>query len=49
MSTALPDARLPRGTFIAGPAGNNLFVEFWPDVINAWHRHKQHADWSGMR
>lgn len=29
------------GTSIAGSAGNNLFLEFWPDVINRWHRHRQ--------
>ena len=27
------------GTSIAGSAGNNLFLEFWPDVVNALHRH----------
>ena len=37
------------GTSIAGAAGNNLFLEFWPDVINAWHHRKQHADSSGTR
>lgn len=29
------------GTSIAGSAGNNLFLEFWPDVENLWHRHRQ--------
>jgi len=28
-------------TSIAGSAGNNLFLEFWPDAVNAWHRHRQ--------
>jgi hypothetical protein len=28
-------------TSIAGAAGNNLFLEFWPDVENLWHRHRQ--------
>jgi hypothetical protein len=31
------------GTSIAGAAGNNLFLEFVPDAINAWHRHKHHV------
>jgi hypothetical protein len=31
------------GTSIAGSAGNNLFLEFWPDVENLWHRHRQRA------
>jgi hypothetical protein len=37
------------GTSIAGSAGNNLFLEFVPDAINAWHQHKKgkHADSSG--
>lgn len=26
---------------IAGTTGNNEFLEFWPDVVNAWHRHRQ--------
>jgi hypothetical protein len=26
------------GTSIAGAAGNNLFLEFWPDVVNKLHR-----------
>lgn len=29
-------------TSIAGAAGNNLFLEFWPDVTNRWRRHRQH-------
>lgn len=37
------------GTSIAGAAGNNLFLEFVPDPINAWRRHRQHADSSGMQ
>lgn len=39
------------GTSIAGAAGNNLFLEFWPDVVNAWHSRKnaRHADSSGTR
>lgn len=28
-------------TSIAGSAGNNLFLEFWPDVENLWHRHRE--------
>lgn len=37
------------GTSIAGSAGDNLFLEFVPDAINAWHQHKKgkHADSSG--
>lgn len=30
-------------TSIAGAAGNNLFLEFWPDAANAWHRHHKHT------
>jgi hypothetical protein len=26
------------GTSIAGAAGNNLFLEFWPDVVHRWPR-----------
>ena len=37
------------GTSIAGSAGNNLFLEFWPDVVNAIHKHKQDKDSSGTR
>jgi hypothetical protein len=39
------------GTSIAGAVGNNLFLEFWPDVVNAWHSRKnaRHADSSGTR
>ena len=37
------------GTSIAGAAGNNLFLEFVPDAINAWHQHKQVQDSSGTR
>lgn len=29
------------GTSIAGAAGNNLFLEFWPDAVDAWRRHRQ--------
>jgi hypothetical protein len=35
------------GTSIAGAAGNNLFLEFVPDALNAWHNRK-HADSAGM-
>lgn len=28
-------------TSIAGDVGNNMFLEFWPDVVNLWHRHHQ--------
>lgn len=31
---------------IAGTTGNNEFLEFWPDALNAWHawrRHREHA------
>lgn len=31
------------GTSIAGAAGNNLFLEFVPDAINAWHNRKHHV------
>lgn len=34
------------GTSIAGAAGNNLFLEFWPDVVNLLHR-KRHHDSAG--
>ena len=27
-------------TSIAGTTGNNEFLEFWPDVVNLWHRHR---------
>ena len=37
------------GTSIAGAAGNNLFLEFVPDALNAWHNRKQHADSSGTQ
>lgn len=26
---------------IAGTTGNNEFLEFWPDAINAWRRHRE--------
>ncbi|MGC2583846.1 MAG: hypothetical protein WA399_17210 [Acidobacteriaceae bacterium] len=26
---------------IAGTTGNNEFLEFWPDILNAWHRHRR--------
>ncbi|MGA8108353.1 MAG: hypothetical protein WBD46_18420 [Acidobacteriaceae bacterium] len=29
------------GTSIAGDVGNNMFLEFWPDVTNLWRRHRQ--------
>ena len=32
------------GTSIAGAAGNNLFLEFLPDAVRAWRRHKQRKD-----
>lgn len=35
------------GTSIAGSAVNNLFLEFVPDAINAWHNRKSHTDSSG--
>jgi hypothetical protein len=35
------------GTSIAGAAGNNLFLEFVPDALNAWHNRKRDADSSG--
>lgn len=35
------------GTSIAGSAGNNLFLEFVPDALNAWHNRKSNADSSG--
>jgi hypothetical protein len=28
---------------IAGTTGNNEFLEFWPDVINAWRNHRAHV------
>jgi len=31
------------GTSIAGDVGNNMFLEFWPDVTNLWRRHRQKA------
>ena len=33
------------GTSLAGAVGNNMFLEFWPDVMNRWrgHRERQHA------
>lgn len=39
------------GTSIAGDIGNNMFLEFWPDVTNLWHRHHQreHAKRSSER
>lgn len=30
------------GTSIAGAAGNNLLLEFWPDVVNLLHRRVHH-------
>jgi hypothetical protein len=32
------------GTSIAGDIGNNMFLEFWPDVTNLWRRHRQKVD-----
>ena len=29
------------GTSLAGAAGNNMFLEFWPDVINRWRHHRE--------
>lgn len=29
------------GTSIAGDIGNNMLLEFWPDVTNLWRRHRQ--------
>jgi hypothetical protein len=39
------------GFSLAGAAGNNMFLEFWPDVMNLWHRHRagRHASASGKR
>lgn len=37
------------GTSIAGAAGNNLFLEFVPDAINAWHQYRQDRNSSGTR
>jgi hypothetical protein len=34
-------------TSIAGAAGNNLFLEFVPDALNAWRNRKHHDDSSG--
>lgn len=34
-------------TSIAGSAGNNLFLEFVPDALNAWHQRKSNRDSSG--
>jgi hypothetical protein len=28
---------------IAGTTGNNEFLEFWPDVMNLWRRHRAHV------
>jgi hypothetical protein len=35
------------GTSIAGAAGNNLFLEFVPDALNAWRNRKHPANSSG--
>ena len=35
------------GTSIAGSAGDNLFLEFLPDAMRAWRRHKDGKDSSG--
>ena len=39
------------GTSIAGDIGNNMLLEFWPDVTNLWlrHRQKEHAVRSAER
>lgn len=29
------------GTSVAGKAANNLFLEFWPDVIIGWRHHRE--------
>lgn len=34
-------------TSIAGAAGNNLFLEFVPDALNAWRNRKHRSDSSG--
>jgi hypothetical protein len=36
------------GTSIAGSAANNLFLEFVPDALNAWHSRKHSKDSAGM-
>jgi hypothetical protein len=36
------------GTSIAGSAGNNLFLEFAPDALNAWRNHRRGKDSAGM-
>jgi hypothetical protein len=28
---------------IAGTTGNNEFLEFWPDILNAWRSHRKHV------
>ncbi|MFP5229908.1 MAG: hypothetical protein ACLGXA_20020 [Acidobacteriota bacterium] len=35
-------------TSIAGSVGNNLLLEFVPDALNAWHRHRQRLHSTGM-
>jgi hypothetical protein len=37
------------GTSIAGAAGNNLFLEFVPDVLNAWRNRKHPANSAGTQ
>jgi hypothetical protein len=37
------------GTSLAGAVVNNMFLEFWPDVVNRWRRHRerrQGSNWS---
>lgn len=29
------------GTSLAGAVGNNMFLEFWPDVVNRWRHHRE--------
>ncbi len=29
------------GTSLAGAAVNNMFLEFWPDAVNRWRRHRE--------
>lgn len=43
-------AMLTWGTAIAGSAENNLFLEFWPDVVNRFHRSRKesHAGSTGL-
>ncbi len=36
-------------TSIAGNIGNNMLLEFVPDAMNAWRRHKEHRHSSGIK